>query len=171
MWGSRVVLRHLLIEPEIKLTDYRWEGSTPLSVRLLWFFSYRRTVTVDRRLGVVRIETRRFWVLSSTQIINTDRVARLVCHAQAMPTGFPFWRVFATDRAMVNTDIAFYFVALRLRDSADEVPLFTVIESLPVKDGPMTGLAGESDGNRIGDEGATRLLTQLRDYLGLGQGR
>ena len=164
-------MHHLLIEPEIELTDYRWQGSTPLAARILWLFSYRRTVTIDRRLGHVRIETRRFWILSSTQIINIDRVARLMCRAQALPTGFPLWRLFASDGSMIDTDVAFYCVALRLRDSGDEVPLFTVIESLPVRDGLLTRLTGTSDDNRIGDEGTTRLLEQLRDYLGLAKGR
>jgi hypothetical protein len=163
-------LHHLLIEPEIELTDYRWQGCTPLPVRILWLFSYRRTVTIDRRLGAVRIETRRFWILSSTHIINTDRVAGLVCRAQALPTGFPLWRVFTLERSLVDADVAFYFVALRLRDSGDEVPLFTVIESLPTQDGPLTRLTGVSDDNRIGDEGTTRLLKQLGDYLGLTKG-
>lgn len=164
-------MRHLLIEPELKLTDYSWHGCTPLAVRMLWLFSYRRCVTVDRRVGQVRIETRRFWFASSTRILRTDQVAGIACRAQALPTGFPLWRIFAQGRPMLDTDVAFYFVALRLRDSADEVPLFTVLESLPVEDGPFTQLTGDSDGDRIGDEGATRLLTQLREYLGLAKGR
>ena len=163
-------MRHLLIEPELELTEYRWHGCTPLTVRILWLFSYRRCVTVDRRVGQVRIDTRRFWFFSSTQIVDAKNVARIVCRAQAVPTGFPLWRVFAA-RSMVNSDVAFYCVALRLRDSTEEVPLFTVIESLPVTDGVLTRLTGASDGDRIGDEGATRLVAQLRDYLGLTQER
>ena len=164
-------MRHLLIEPEVELTDYRWHGCTPLAVRILWLFSYRRCVTVDRRRGHVCIDTRRFWFFSKAQIVDAGRVTRIVCQAQALPTGFPLWRLFAVDRSMVNSDVAFYYVALRLRDSSDEVPLFTVIESLPATVGPLTRLTGGSDGNRIGDEGATRLLTQLRDYLGLAKRR
>ena len=164
-------MHHLLIEPELKLTDYSWHGCTPLAVRILWLFSYRRCVTVDRRVGQVRIETRRFWFASSTRTFKTDKVAGIVCRAQALPTGFPLWRALALDRPLVDTDVAFYYVALRLRDSADEVPLFTVVESLPVADGPLTRLTGESDGDRIGDEGTTRLLSQLREYLGLAKGR
>lgn len=169
LW-SRAGLRHLLIEPELEMTDDRWHGCTPLALRILWLLSYRRCVTVDRAAGQVRIDTRRFWFVASTRIIRVDSVARVVCSAQAMPTGLQPWRLF-TSRSMVDADVAFYYVALVLRDGREEIPLFTLIESLPAEDGVLTRLSGDSDGNRIGDEGATRLVTQLQDYLGLARVR
>jgi hypothetical protein len=171
LW-SRAGLRHLLIEPELALTEHRWHGCTPLALRVLSLFSYRRCVTVDRVRREVRIATRRFWFFSHIRKVRLDEVERLVCRAQAMPTGFPLWRVFSIGGGpMVDSDIAFYYFALRLRQSSEEVPLFTVLESLPVEDDWMTRVTGESDGDRIGDEGATHLLDQLREYLGLEKGR
>ena len=163
-------MRHLLIEPELTLTDYRWHGCTPLFVRILWLHSYRRCVTVDRNRGEVVIDTRWLWFLRTTRSVAFARIERLVCSAQALPTGFALWRAFAMERPIVDTEVAFYFVALKTRDSAEEIPLFTVVESLPGDDSGIERLAGDACGPRIGDEGSTRLMAQLRDYLGLNKG-
>jgi hypothetical protein len=160
-----------LIEPELVLTDYRWHGCTPLFVRILWLFSYRRCVTVDRNRALVEIETRWLWFLRSSRSVAFARIERLVCEAQSLPTGFPLWRAFALDRPLIETEVAFYCLALKMRDSGDEIPLFTVLESLPTDGGSLERLAGDTSGPRIGDEGTTRLMAQLQDYLGLKKGR
>jgi len=160
-----VTVHHLLIEPELQESENRWIGTTPLFVRVLWLFSYRRSVTVDRRSRQVRIDTRRFWLAESTRIVPLARIERLVCEAQALPTGFSLWRFFITAGSGLSTDLAMYYVALRLRDDAEEVPLFTLIESLPGDGGALERLAGVDDDDRIGDEGTTRFLAELRQYL------
>ena len=164
-------MRHLLIEPELALTDYRWHGCTPLFVRILSLFSYRRCVTVDRNRQQLQIDTRWLWFLRSSRSVAFARIERLVCEAQALPTGFPLWRAFVMERPLVETDVAFYFVALKMRDSGDEIPLFTVIESLPADGDGLQVLAGDADEPRIGDEGVTHLIAQLQTYLGLNKDR
>ena len=168
--GESVELRHLLNEPELELTDDRWHGCTPLAARALWLFSYRRCVTVSRSAGLVRIDTRRFWVMTSTRTIRIEDIARIVCRAQGLPTVWRPWYALAGG-SMVDSDVALYYVALSLRRTEEEVPLFTLLESLPMPDGVVTKLTGGSDGDRVGDEGVARLVTQLHDYLGLPIGR
>jgi len=158
---------HLLIEPELARSEHRLTATTPLFVRALYLFSYRRLVTIDRRLEHVRIDTRRFWLAENTRIVALASIERVVCEAQALPTGFSLWRFFYSQDSGLSTDLAMFYIALRLRDARGEVPLFTLIESQPGDGTLLERLAGDADDVRVGDEGVTRFLAELNDALGL----
>jgi hypothetical protein len=160
-------VRHLLIEPELRQSEDRWTATTPLIARALWLFSYRRRVTIDRRRGQLRIDTWRFWLAASTRVVPIARIERIVCEAQALPTGFSLLRFFYGPGLGFSTDLAMYYIALRLRDDGTELPLFTLIESQPADDGVLARLTGAADETRTGDEGVARFLTELHTCLGL----
>lgn len=165
-------MSHLLIRPDTARSERKWHGCTPRIARALSLYSWRRCVTVDRGLRHVLIETSWLWFGRHTRVVSFDRIARVVCRAQALPTGFSIRRFFSNRDSGVLAEVAFFFIALELKDSTEEVPLCTLLESVPRERGPLRRLLAAVDGSddgpaRIGDEGMSAVMHELREYLGL----
>jgi hypothetical protein len=161
----------LRLQTRLEVTADRLRGCTPWAARLLWLCSFEQCVTIDRRARSVTVETRRLWVRRSRRSIPFEAVARIVYRAQAIPGLSPsrllLWLLWWGDPG--EADSAFFFVSLALRDTLEELPLFTVWESQPRPTDWLDRLAGgpEPDPRLLGDESAGSIVDLLHRYLGV----
>lgn len=158
-------MNHLFLAPKLEISPDRLHGCTPWLMRLLWLFSYRRCVTVSRRLSHLIISTRRLWLWHKTRLIRFDQVSRIVYRAQEIPT-LNFWRYLSFDDSEIS-DSALFMISLALKDGTEE-PLFTVWEQEPLPGDWLDALAGEpATAAEIGDEAAGTVVELLRRYMGV----
>jgi len=124
--------------------------------RLLWLFSYMRSVDIDRNRRRITVRTIWLWILRSERVIGFDQVRRIVCQAQEL------------------SESALFSISLALADGG-QLQLFTVWEQQPrerdwldgLEDG-LEELAGERRTEpRVGDEAAVSIIDLLREYLGV----
>jgi hypothetical protein len=159
----------LSIAPKIDIGTDRVYGCTSLAAQLLWLFSYRRSVTVNRRTQQVTVTTRMLWVWQRVRVIPFSRISRIIFRAQTLPT-LSFWRYLSPD---ASSDSAFFLISIALKDElsgrdADELALFTVWEQQPRAPDLLDKLAGvRQDLYRVGDEASTAIVQTLREYLGV----
>lgn len=157
-------MNHLYLAPSFEVTAHRLHGCTPWLARLLWLLSYCRCVTVDRRLGRMTIATRRLWLWRTVRRIRLDQVSRIVYRAQALPSLNPLRYLSFNDSDA--SDSAFFLISLALKDSADELPLFTIWEQQPRDADWLDELAGLRAVPEVGDEAAGRVVELLHKYIG-----
>jgi hypothetical protein len=158
-------MNHLYLAPRFEVSAGRLHGCTPWFARLLWLFSYCRCLTVNRRLSRLTISTRRLWLWRTIRRIRFDEVSRIVYRAQALPSLNPL-RYLSFDDSDAS-DSAFFLISLALKDSAEELPLFTVWEQQPHADDWLDDLAGNHAVPEIGDEAAGTVVRLLHEYIGV----
>ena len=133
---------------------------------MLTLFSFSRCVSVNRRLRHVIVETRHFWWWRRTHVVGFNRIERIVYRAQLMPS-FSL-RLISSGAKVNERQSAVFFIGLALKDASRELHLFTVWERQPGSPGLLDSLAGERcDNTRVGDEESVRIVTLLREYLGV----
>jgi hypothetical protein len=153
----------LQLGPSVTVDEDRLCGSTAWLARLLWLFSYERRVTVDRRRRHVSIETTWLWLWRSVRVIDFDRINRIICTGQSLPT-LQIWRYLLDSSA--GGDTAFFLIALGLKDDPDEIELFTIWEQQPHERTWADALAGAPKSQAlVGDEAAVNLVDLLKEYL------
>jgi hypothetical protein len=156
----------LSLSPNFEVSADRLHGCTSWLVRGLWLFSYARCVTVSRGSSRVTISTRRLWLWRTVRRIRFDQVSRIVFRAQAVPS-LDVWRYLSLDDSAMS-DSAFFLISLALKDSGEELPLFTVWEEQPEPSDWLGDLAGGGVGAPvIGDETAGRVVGLLQRYIGV----
>jgi hypothetical protein len=159
-------MNRLSLAPILEVSADRLHGCTSWLARLLWLFSYARCVTVNRRSSRITIATRRLWLWRTVRRIRFDQVSRIVFRAQAIPS-LDVWRYLSLDNSDTS-DSAFFLISLALKDSAEELALFTVWEEQPEAGDWLGGLAGgDAEAPAIGDEVAGTIVELLRSYLGV----
>ena len=152
------------LSPTLSIDENRFSASTPTLARLLWLFSYGRRVTVDRGARRVTVTTTRLWLWQETRVIGFDRISRIICTGQGIPT-LLFWRYLSEDS---GGDSAFFLISLALTDPSDDVALFTIWEEQPRRYDWLDRLAGVARNDaRVGDEDAVRIVDLLHDFLGV----
>ncbi|HET8695845.1 MAG TPA: hypothetical protein VFO94_00070, partial [Gammaproteobacteria bacterium] len=164
--GTRRSMNHLSIAPRFELSTDKLHGCTPWLARVLGLFSYCRCVTVNRPLSQLVVRTRHFWLWRRLRIVRFDQVSRIVFRAQAIPA-LGFWRYLSIGSAAA-ADSALFMISLALKDSDEELPLFTVWQQQPDEGDPLDREAADPvQAAEIGDEVATRVVDLLSKYIGV----
>jgi hypothetical protein len=159
-----------LIAPQVNVSADRIYGCTPWPMRALALFAFSRCVTVNRRLRHVIVTSRRFWMWRHVRVVSFNRVVRITYRAQAIPEFAP-WRYLSLTQP-AQSDSALFFIALVLENERGELPLFTVWERQPRTPDWLDRLSGAPPEKvRVGDEEAGRVVTLLREYLGVSIGQ
>lgn len=157
-------MRSLSISPRLDVRPDRLSGRTPWVARVIWLFSYDRSVTVDRARRQVSVATRRFWIWRHRRVIAFDRIDRIILRARELP-GFGVLG-FLTLWMAPSTTSSFVLVALGLAGGKDEFLLFTLWEL--ERDDPawldaLTSTPADGDGTV--DEGMQVMVRLLQEYL------
>jgi hypothetical protein len=140
----------LRLVPVVTAEGNHLRGQTARFARLLWLFSYVRSVDVDRNRRRITVRTTWLWVFHREQVVGFDQVQRIVCQAQGLPS-----------------ESALFLISLAL-EGGDELSLFTVWEQQPRERDWLDELAGEPRSDlRVGDEAAVSIIDLLREYLGV----
>ena len=167
----KYVGRNCLLVPKLDVSADRIQGCAPLLVRILTLFSFSRCVAVNRRLRHVIVETRHLWWLRRTRLVDFDRIERIVYRAQLMPS-FDLLPISSEVNSQNRQQSAVFFIGLALKHAGEEVHLFTVWERQPGSPSVLDSLAGVPRGaSRVGDEASVRIVTLLREYLGVSVSR
>ena len=155
-----------MLVPLLEVTDERIHGCAPRLVRMLTLFSFSRCVAVNRRLRHVIVETRRLWWLRTRKVVDFQQIEHIVYRAQLMPA-FNL-RLSSAGERPSGSQSAVFFIGLALKETSDEVHLFTVWERQPGSATLVDILAGvQRDDARVGDEASVRIVTLLQEYLGV----
>ena len=156
-----------MLVPKLTVTEHRIHGCAPWLIRTLLLYSFNRCVTVDRGHRVT-IETRHLWFWRRSRIVSCDRIVKVLFRAQRMP-GIG---VSLSDDDSDGPETAVFFIDLALKAPREEVRLFTVWQRQPREPDFLDRLAGVNSAEpRLGDEEGVRLVTLLRQYLGVPIGR
>jgi hypothetical protein len=151
----------------LELSTDRMHGCTPWLARLLWLFSYCRCVTVSRLSSHVVVRTRRLWLWNRMRVVRFEQVSRIIFRAQAIPT--LDYRRYLSLGGSDTSDSALFLISLALKDSAEELYLFTIWEQQPDANDPLGPLEGDAahTAAEIGDEVAGNVVTLLSKYIGV----
>lgn len=144
--------------PNLDVTDDRIRGCVPLWLRTVTLFSFDRCVEVNRGLRRVTVQTQHLWLWRRSRTVSFDQVTRIVYRATLMP-GF--------TQQFFDGEWAVFFIGLALQGTHDELQLFSVWESQPQAPDALDALRGVRKGIRVGDEEGARIVTLLREYLGV----
>jgi hypothetical protein len=154
----------LSLSPKFVVHEQRLLGRTPWLVRLLWLFSYDRSVVVDRGLDRVSIATQRLWLWRRTRTVVFSDVSRIIYRAQGIPSLSLLRLVFGNGD---GAESAFFLISLALRNG-EELELFTVWEQQPRAHDWLDRIAGVPAAvDSIGDEAAGAVVELLRTYIGV----
>ena len=158
-------MNHLYLAPTFKISAGRLHGCTHWLARLLWLFSYCRCVTVERRLRRLTISTRRLWLWRKDRRIRFDQVLRIVYRAQRIPSLNVLRYLSLSDSD--TSDSALFLISLALKDTDEELALFTVWEQQPRDSDWLDVLSGNRTVPDIGDEAAGAIVELLQQYIGV----
>jgi hypothetical protein len=154
----------LRLAPTINIGNGRLEACTSGFAQLLWLYSYCRCVRIERERRQITILTRRLWCWRRLRVVGFDHVSGILYRAQGLPALSP-WRLLSLDS---NPDSALFFISLALRHERHEVPLFMVWQQQPRPADWLDRLAGgAAPAAAIGDEAAGRVVSLLREYIGV----
>jgi hypothetical protein len=136
-----------------------------LVFRLLTLFSYNRHFVVDRNSRRVNIRTQYLWVLHRSRSIGFDDISRIAYRAQLMPNiGWFTWLPLV---GMGDPRHAAFFISVVLKDRT-ELRLFSGWETQPGELDVLDRLLGEqTDEVKVGDEEGARIVSMLKEFLGV----
>lgn len=104
------------------------------------------------------VQSRHLWLWRRSRTVSFDQIKRIVYRATLMP-GF--------TQQFLEGEWAVFFIGLALQGTHEELPLFSVWESQPQAPDALDALRGARQRVRVGDEEGARIVTLLREYLGV----
>jgi hypothetical protein len=130
----------LTMKPKVWTEGEKLIGRCPLSLRLLTLFFYDKTVTVDRRIKLFKIESKILWIFKSHTIIPFKRIKSISYAYDSMSTSYSLLRGSMDE-------VENYSIYLELTNPEERLKVFNFFGEGAVN----TGLTGVLCGDDIVD--------------------
>ena len=112
------------------------------------------------------IRTQYLWFLHRSRSVSFDEISRIAYRAQLMPNiGWLTWLPLV---GMGDPRHAAFFISVVLKKDRSELRLFSGWETQPVAPSLLERLLGaQADEVKVGDEEGARIVSLLREFLGV----